>query len=222
MNTLIATSVGEEGLDIGSVDLIVSYDCLSSPVRMVQRLGRTGRAGRGKVIILIAQGEEEKKQINYTKNSQQIMKRLKMISKRKAEERAATLIKEINAKKPLTVQSKLFGFGSKSMPFAVGQGKTALEEIREAELLNSNDIQFYSFNPRMLPDNVHSRPILRKLRERPQHEMDELADWNKEKEKKIKAKTVNKRRSRSWGPSPQKAKKAKNKTKAANIHKLID
>lgn len=66
LNTLIATSVGEEGLDIGSVDLIISYDCLSSPVRMVQRLGRTGRAGKGKVIILIAQGEEEKKHRNYT------------------------------------------------------------------------------------------------------------------------------------------------------------
>jgi Fanconi anemia group M protein len=45
--------VGEEGLDIGDVDLIISYDCLASPVRMVQRLGRTGRAGKGRVIILI-------------------------------------------------------------------------------------------------------------------------------------------------------------------------
>ena len=84
LNTLIATSVGEEGLDIGSVDLIISYDCLSSPVRMVQRLGRTGRAGQGKVIILIAQGEEEKKHYNYTNKSQYLMRRLKIISKNRA------------------------------------------------------------------------------------------------------------------------------------------
>ena len=53
LNALIATSVAEEGLDIGDVNLIISYDCLASPIRMVQRLGRTGRAGEGKVIILI-------------------------------------------------------------------------------------------------------------------------------------------------------------------------
>ena len=61
LNVLVATSVAEEGLDIGDVNLIVSYDCLASPVRMVQRLGRTGRAGVGKVIILISKGDEENK-----------------------------------------------------------------------------------------------------------------------------------------------------------------
>lgn len=60
-NTLVATCVAEEGLDIGDVNLIVSYDCLSSPIRMVQRFGRTGRAGVGKVIVLIQRGEEENK-----------------------------------------------------------------------------------------------------------------------------------------------------------------
>jgi ERCC4-related helicase len=52
-NVLVATCVAEEGLDIGDVNLIISYDCLSSPIRMVQRFGRTGRAGVGTVIILI-------------------------------------------------------------------------------------------------------------------------------------------------------------------------
>jgi len=27
--------VAEEGLDIGAIDLIVSYDCLASPIRMI-------------------------------------------------------------------------------------------------------------------------------------------------------------------------------------------
>lgn len=34
-NVLVATSIGEEGLDIGDVDLIVCYDSHSSPIRMV-------------------------------------------------------------------------------------------------------------------------------------------------------------------------------------------
>ena len=31
----MATSVGEEGLDIGEIDLIVCYDAQKSPIRMV-------------------------------------------------------------------------------------------------------------------------------------------------------------------------------------------
>lgn len=35
INTLIATCVGEEGLDIGEVDIIICYDSGFSPIRMV-------------------------------------------------------------------------------------------------------------------------------------------------------------------------------------------
>ena len=47
-NTLVATSIGEEGLDIGEVDLIICYDASASPIRMLQRMGRTGRKRTGK------------------------------------------------------------------------------------------------------------------------------------------------------------------------------
>eukprot|EP01084_Bolivina_argentea_P288412 495011_1 len=60
-NCLVATCIAEEGLDIGEVDLIVSYDCLSSPVRMVQRMGRTGRKRPGRVVMLVTEGIEESK-----------------------------------------------------------------------------------------------------------------------------------------------------------------
>jgi ERCC4-related helicase len=58
-NTLIATSIGEEGLDIGEVDLIVCYDSKASPIRMLQRMGRTGRKRKGKIVMLQMQGKEE-------------------------------------------------------------------------------------------------------------------------------------------------------------------
>ncbi|KAF1792570.1 P-loop containing nucleoside triphosphate hydrolase [Phytophthora cactorum] len=56
-----ATCIAEEGLDIGEVDLIVSFDALTSPVRMIQRMGRTGRKRVGRVIILVTEGDEQKK-----------------------------------------------------------------------------------------------------------------------------------------------------------------
>ncbi|KAL1728883.1 P-loop containing nucleoside triphosphate hydrolase protein [Schizophyllum commune] len=58
-NVLVATSIGEEGLDIGEVDLIVCYDAQKTPIRMLQRLGRTGRKRAGVVHVLLAEGREE-------------------------------------------------------------------------------------------------------------------------------------------------------------------
>ncbi|KAI0768490.1 hypothetical protein BD413DRAFT_562373 [Trametes elegans] len=68
-NVLVSTSIGEEGLDIGEVDVIVCYDAQKTPIRMLQRIGRTGRKQAGSVHILLAQGREEhnwqKAQSNY-------------------------------------------------------------------------------------------------------------------------------------------------------------
>jgi len=50
---LVATSVGEEGLDIPSTDLVVFYEAVPSEVRSIQRKGRTGRNTTGKVIVLV-------------------------------------------------------------------------------------------------------------------------------------------------------------------------
>lgn len=54
-NTLVATCVGEEGLDIGEIDLIVCYDVSKSPIRLVQRMGRTGRKRAGRIIVLVTE-----------------------------------------------------------------------------------------------------------------------------------------------------------------------
>jgi len=51
---LIATRVGEEGLDISEVNHVIFYDNVPSSIRFVQRRGRTGRKDSGKLIVLIA------------------------------------------------------------------------------------------------------------------------------------------------------------------------
>lgn len=70
-NTIVATSIGEEGLDIGEVDLIVCYDCSKSPIRMLQRMGRTGRKRAGNIVLTLMRGKEEldyeKAKDNYQK-----------------------------------------------------------------------------------------------------------------------------------------------------------
>ncbi|XP_035183493.1 Fanconi anemia group M protein, partial [Oxyura jamaicensis] len=59
-NTLVSTCVGEEGLDIGEVDLIICFDAQKSPIRLVQRMGRTGRRRRGRIVVILAEGREER------------------------------------------------------------------------------------------------------------------------------------------------------------------
>jgi Fanconi anemia group M protein len=51
---LIATRVGEEGLDISEVNTVIFFDNVPSSIRYVQRKGRTGRKDHGKLIVLIA------------------------------------------------------------------------------------------------------------------------------------------------------------------------
>ncbi len=52
-NVLISTSVGEEGLDIPQVDIVIFYEPIPSAIRTIQRRGRTGRLDKGRVIILM-------------------------------------------------------------------------------------------------------------------------------------------------------------------------
>ena len=75
-NTLVATSIGEEGLDIGEIDLIICYDASASPIRMLQRMGRTGRKRAGNIVVTLMKGKEEnnfvKAKDNYEKMQHEI------------------------------------------------------------------------------------------------------------------------------------------------------
>ena len=83
----MATSIGEEGLDIGDVDLIICYDTSSSPIRMVfssflllitqlQRMGRTGRKRQGRVVFLCTEGKEERDHIRSQDNYEKIQQKI--------------------------------------------------------------------------------------------------------------------------------------------------
>lgn len=58
-DVLVATQVGEEGLDVAECNLVVFYDNVPSAIRFVQRRGRTGRRAPGRVAVLVTQGTRD-------------------------------------------------------------------------------------------------------------------------------------------------------------------
>ncbi|WP_461864735.1 DEAD/DEAH box helicase [Thermococcus sp.] len=72
-NVLIATSVGEEGLDVPEVDLVIFYEPIPSAIRSIQRRGRTGRHRPGRVVILMARGTRDEAYYWSSKNKEKKM-----------------------------------------------------------------------------------------------------------------------------------------------------
>ncbi len=72
-NVLVATSVGEEGLDIPSADLVVFYEPVSSEIRTIQRRGRTGRRRSGEVVVLIAEGTRDESAKDSARRKEEFM-----------------------------------------------------------------------------------------------------------------------------------------------------
>ena len=56
---LVASSIGEEGLDIPAVDSVVFYEPIPSEIRSIQRRGRAGRFKEGEIIILVTRGTRD-------------------------------------------------------------------------------------------------------------------------------------------------------------------
>jgi len=59
INVLCATSIGEEGLDIPEVSMVIFYESVPSAIRKIQRSGRTARLMAGKLVMLITKGTRD-------------------------------------------------------------------------------------------------------------------------------------------------------------------
>ncbi|AEC51430.1 Hef nuclease [Pyrococcus sp. NA2] len=91
-NVLVATSVGEEGLDVPEVDLVIFYEPVPSAIRSVQRRGRTGRQRPGRVVILIAQGTRDEAYYWSSRQKERIMREtIKMVSQMVKREKQISL-----------------------------------------------------------------------------------------------------------------------------------
>jgi len=72
---LIATSVGEEGLDVPSTDMVIFYEAVPSEIRSIQRKGRTGRTGAGRVVVLVTKGTSDEVYRHVSQAKEKMMHR---------------------------------------------------------------------------------------------------------------------------------------------------
>ena len=73
-NTIVSTSVGEEGLDIASTDMVIFYEPIPSEIRTIQRRGRTGRKNAGEVYVLVAVGTRDEVFEQTSEKKEKLMK----------------------------------------------------------------------------------------------------------------------------------------------------
>jgi len=75
-DVLVATSIGEEGLDIPSVDVVIFYEPIPSEIRNIQRKGRTARTRFGNIVILVARGTKDEAYLLVSRLKENRMKEL--------------------------------------------------------------------------------------------------------------------------------------------------
>jgi len=73
---LIASSIGEEGLDIPAVDSVIFFEPIPSEIRSIQRRGRAGRFKDGSVYVLMTRATRDEYYYWASKKREQKMKEI--------------------------------------------------------------------------------------------------------------------------------------------------
>jgi Fanconi anemia group M protein len=104
---MVATSIGEEGLDIPAVDTVVFFEPIPSEIRSIQRRGRAGRLQAGKVVVIVAQGTRDEGHLRSSRKKEERMKKIVGGMKRRLSRDAAV---QQGSKKEKKGQSTLSDF----------------------------------------------------------------------------------------------------------------
>ena len=76
INMLTSTSIGEEGLDLPEVNVVIFYEPIPSAIRKIQRAGRTARLNPGKLIMLVTKGTRDESHFWTAHSKEKKMKKI--------------------------------------------------------------------------------------------------------------------------------------------------
>jgi Fanconi anemia group M protein len=134
-NTLVGTSVAEEGLDIAECDLVVFYDVVPSAIRSIQRRGRTGRKKEGKIYILMAKGTRDEgyywAEKSKESNMRQTLKRMKKSEETANSKEQKDLLSFINNQKDGRLQKSNKSDNEKNSQISIEGASNNNEKINK-------------------------------------------------------------------------------------------
>jgi len=73
-DVMVASSIGEEGLDIPAVDAVIFYEPIPSEIRSIQRRGRAARLKEGEVVVLMTRNTRDEYYYHASRNREKRMK----------------------------------------------------------------------------------------------------------------------------------------------------
>lgn len=144
-NVLVSTSIGEEGLDIPKVDMVIFYEPIPSAIRTIQRCGRTARTEKGRVVVLVTKNtrDEAYRWIAHHKEKRmhQILTKLRDDIHRVVEVRQQPTLKSFANETKLKVFADFREKGSGIIKELVNQGlDVSIQSLAVGDYILSNRV----------------------------------------------------------------------------------
>ncbi len=153
-NCIISTSIGEEGLDIPKVDLVIFYEPIPSAIRSIQRRGRTARHKEGKVIVLMTKNTRDEAYHWVSINKEKRMHRLLKGLKQKVKPSKETTLKDYLEEEKLKVLIDTREKGSNISKKLVELGMDVkVKTLATADIIVSDKV---GIERKTIPDFVNS------------------------------------------------------------------
>ncbi|MFC2135960.1 DEAD/DEAH box helicase [Bacteroidota bacterium] len=173
-NCLISTSVGEEGLDIPQVDLVVFYEPIPSAIRSIQRRGRTGRLEKGRVVVLMTKKTRDEayrwsshhKEKRMYRNLKKIKSRLSVINMPNTKDKdLGSFIQENSSEPKITIVADHREKGSGIIKLLANEGIIVnLQSLEVGDYLLSENVVVEYKTKKDFVDSIIDGRLLQQLR----------------------------------------------------------
>ena len=166
-NCLISTSIGEEGLDIPKVDLVIFYEPVPSAIRSIQRRGRTARHSTGRLIVLMAKNTRDEAYHWTAFHKEKRMHKLLTQLKEKVKLSKQPTIKDyLEEKSELLIIADNRECGSQVIKKLKETGMNIkMETLSTADFIISSRVGIERKTPKDFVDSIIDKRLLHQLRD---------------------------------------------------------